>query len=174
MREGRSDACHQPPPRIEPDIEQRDRSRAGVPRLPPRRDPALNLAQETQMEIEHPAAPERRSATFRGWRRVSAVAALSVGLLVVGGSAVVLAASPDPAATQAPATSQAPAATGGAGQPSQSGNGRATSGPQRQSGTQGAGRHNCPGTGNGGGATSSSGGATAPAAPSDAAPTPQV
>src|SRR3954453_19402575 len=127
--------------------------RAGVPPLPPRRDPALNLAQETQMEIEHPAAPERRPATFGGWRRVAAVAALSVGLLVVGGGAVVLAASPHPAVTQAPATSQAPAATGGAGQPSQSGNGPAGSGSQRQqSGTQGAGRHNCPGTGNGGGA----------------------
>jgi len=31
MREGRSDACHQPPPRIEPDIEQRDRSTGRCP-----------------------------------------------------------------------------------------------------------------------------------------------
>src|SRR3954451_17923059 len=118
MREGRSDACHQPPPRIEPDISSSGTGRrAGVPPLPPRRDPALNLAQETQMEIEHPSAPERRSATFRGWRRVAAVAPLWAGLLVVAGGAVALAASAAPAATQAPGPSQAPAATGGAGQP---------------------------------------------------------
>ena len=49
-----------------------------------------------------------RASSFGGIRRTIATAALAVGLLVVGGTAVVLAA--DPSATPAPSGSTAPSA----------------------------------------------------------------
>jgi hypothetical protein len=85
-----------------------------------------------------PAAPASAFA-FGGIRRTIATAALAVGLLVVGGTAVVLAA--DPSASPAPAaTTQPSAGTGG------------TTQPRTHTG-------NCP---NMGGNGSSGGGSTAP------------
>lgn len=60
----------------------------------------------------HPEAPPARSAG--GLRRTLATAALALGLLTVGGTAVVLAASPDPGTSAAPAATD-PATDGTSG-----------------------------------------------------------
>lgn len=58
--------------------------------------------------IVPPASEPRRLGTVR---RSLATFGLAVGLLAVGGAAVVLAASPDPSASPAPAATENPSAT---------------------------------------------------------------
>ena len=77
---------------------------ASAPGAPEPTRPAWDPAQPMPAEPE--STPSGQPAAFGGVRRTIATAALAVGLLVVGGSAVVLAAdpsaSPDPSATTAP------------------------------------------------------------------------
>ena len=81
-----------------------------------------------------PAWPEPQSATTpgpgraSGWRRTVASALLAIGLLTVGGVAIVNAASPDPSASTAPSASSNPSGATG------------TQGSGGSGGTQ----HNCP------------------------------
>ena len=99
------------------------------------------------------AAPASNHGPIDGLRRGLITAALAVGLLIVGGGAAVLAASPDPSASTAPGASTPAAGTPGA--------------------TQG--RHgNCPAKGSG---SNGGSGGTSPApttVPSSDASSPQV
>jgi hypothetical protein len=74
---------------------------------------------QTNPQWDPTAVPESRPVNrgFGGWRRGIATALLSTGLLVVGGTAVVTAASPDPSAS--PNASTQPSVDG-SGSPSES------------------------------------------------------
>jgi hypothetical protein len=109
---------------------------------------------------EPPARPAAPSPVLSGTKRLIATTILAVGLLGVGGAAVVFAA--DPATSPAPSAATTPDGSGGTG-------GTTTPGtrPQRQ-GTPGQGhvKGDCPNmdgaAGSGGSGSGASGGTTAP------------
>ncbi|HEX5823749.1 MAG TPA: hypothetical protein VFY18_04740 [Candidatus Limnocylindrales bacterium] len=111
--------------------------------------PAWEPAQPSPAEPATLAPPSPPSPAFGGIRRTIATAALAVGLLVVGGTAVVLAA--DPSATPAPSATTAPSGgtnpSGGTTQP--------------RTHTPGS-TKDCPNMGGNGSSGSGSGGSTAP------------
>ena len=75
---------------------------------PPAWDPAPSAWESAQPMPAEPATPSGPTPAFGGVRRTIATAALAIGLLVVGGTAVALAA--DPSASPDPSASTAPSA----------------------------------------------------------------
>ena len=113
----------------------------------PAREPAQQTPAWEPASYSPPPAAPAQPAAFGGIRRTIATVGLAVGLLVVGGTAVVLAA--DPSASPAPAATTAP--SGGTTAPS-----GGTTTPRTHTGST----KNCPNMGGSG--SGGSGGSTAP------------